>query len=119
MGSRFVLLVDDEVEAIETLAAVLTSRGHQVALARDGRQALGILEGPRVPDVVLLDLFMPDIDGYELLQRIQRNPRLSGMAVVISTSSPAAAPAGQRVLAKPLDLHEVLRAIENAAPAAD
>jgi CheY-like chemotaxis protein len=65
-----VLVVDDEIDTAETLAEVLTTLGHDVRTAADGTRAL---ETARAfsPDVVLLDLGLPGIDGYEVARRLR------------------------------------------------
>lgn len=68
---RRVLVVDDSVDSAETIAMYLRKRGHRVWLAHDGAQCLDLCEA-RAPDLVLLDLGLPDIDGFEVAERIRR-----------------------------------------------
>jgi two-component system response regulator AtoC len=66
------LLVVDDAEGIRTyLASLLELRGYQVDTAADGRSAIGLIEGGAAPDVVILDVMMPGIDGIETLRRIR------------------------------------------------
>ena len=79
-GNRRVLLVDDNVDSAQTLARLLQLKGHEVHLAHDGIDALGVAR--KVPiDVFLLDLGLPHMDGYELIERL-RSSRGSGVLYV-------------------------------------
>src|SRR5262245_21524733 len=66
---KSILLVDDEADVALGLAALLRARGYEVELARDGLEALGRLEHAPLPDLVLLDYEMPQLDGEEVLAR--------------------------------------------------
>ena len=68
--ARRVLIADDNRDAAETLAVVLRLEGHDVVVAHDGRAALALFEHHR-PDVALLDVGMPELDGYEVARRIR------------------------------------------------
>jgi two-component system response regulator AtoC len=69
---RFRVLVVDDAEGIRTyLANLLELKGYEVDTVEDGRRALAFLEGGAAPDVVILDVMMPGIDGIETLRRIR------------------------------------------------
>jgi CheY-like chemotaxis protein len=70
---RRVLIVDDDAEGREALRALLEVWGHQVEVAENGERGLELTLKAR-PDVVLLDLGMPDLDGYEVARRIRAAP---------------------------------------------
>jgi PAS domain S-box-containing protein len=72
-GRRRVLVVDDNVDAARTLQALLRELGHDVEVAHDGGSALAAARERR-PEVVLLDLNMPDMDGVELARTLRRQP---------------------------------------------
>jgi two-component system, sensor histidine kinase len=72
LPSRRILIVDDSRDGGESLAMLLRVLGAEVALAHSGRQALDVLDGFK-PDVVLLDIGMPGMDGYEVARRIRAN----------------------------------------------
>jgi two-component system response regulator AtoC len=75
--SRRILVVDDAESIRSYLANLLEIKGYEVDTAEDGRSALTLLEGGAAPDVVILDVMMPGIDGLETLRRIRRfNPKL-------------------------------------------
>ncbi len=75
---RRVLVVDDNVDAARTLAALLGSLGHQVTVAHDGPSALDAAR-EQPPDVVLLDLNMPGMDGVQLARELRRLPQLESV----------------------------------------
>ena len=81
---RNVLVVDDNRDAAETLAALLNMMGHSAPVANDGRQALRMLPS-LMPDVVFLDLGMPGMSGYEVAAAIRQDARLAGIRLVALT----------------------------------
>ena len=86
---KTVLLVDDEHAIIDALSGILEDEGFRVVTAGNGREAIERLEsnGP-LPDVALVDVMMPVMDGRELLQRIQGDPRWSHIPVVMMSAVP-------------------------------
>ncbi len=86
-----VLIADDEPDALQLFGRMLASSGrrYRVLLARDGREALQILRECR-PDVILLDLIMPNMDGFQLLERRRSDPALRGIPVIIVSAQDAA-----------------------------
>jgi CheY-like chemotaxis protein len=78
---RRILLVDDNRDAAESLAEVLKQDGHEVSIAHDGIAALSLAETWR-PEVVLLDIGMPGMSGYEVARRIRKQP--GGHAIVLA-----------------------------------
>ena len=81
---RSVLVVDDNRDAAETLAALLNMMGHRAPVANDGRQALRMLPS-LMPDVVFLDLGMPGMSGYDVAAAIRQDARLAGIRLVALT----------------------------------
>jgi CheY-like chemotaxis protein len=83
---RRILVVDDNLDAAESLAALLRHMGHDVQVARDGRAAL---EAARMnsPQLVLLDLGMPGVDGYGVVQRLRRENGFDAVPFVAVTGS--------------------------------
>ncbi len=80
-----ILLVEDSEPAIIQMTDVLTSHGYRVQVARDGREALEQIEQV-VPDAMILDLMMPEVDGFEVLDSIRRHERTSHLPVLILTA---------------------------------
>jgi signal transduction histidine kinase len=81
---RRILVADDNADALESLAALLTLNGHEVYRAQDGQIALQAAER-YLPDVALLDIGMPHLDGYEVARRIRSHPWGQGMLLVALT----------------------------------
>jgi CheY-like chemotaxis protein len=79
-----VLIVDDNVDAAESLALFLRVKGHQTVAAHAGLEALA-RAGNWHPDVMLLDIGLPDIDGYEVCRRVRAEPWGRAMAVLAIT----------------------------------
>ena len=79
-----VLIADDDLAAAETLAAFVTSKGSTVYLAHDGAMALR-MGADLQPDVILLDISMPGMNGYETCRQLRANPRSAGAFIVALT----------------------------------
>jgi CheY-like chemotaxis protein len=107
-----VLVVEDEKESRETLCELLELEGYQVRSATNGREALETLtaSGDEIC-IVLLDLFMPVMDGWQVIDQLRADGRLASTNIVIITSAPHRAPSGLPVFEKPLDLDKVIRAV--------
>ncbi len=80
-----VLIVDDDPSARETLVAILEGEGYDLQQAKDGIQALRMLEQLQ-PDVILLDVMMPRMDGFEVCRRIRATPQLAEVPIIMLTA---------------------------------
>jgi CheY-like chemotaxis protein len=80
-----VLVVDDDDNVRALYADALKEAGHMVALAVDGADALHQLQGGSIPCVVLTDVRMPRMDGWELSRAVARDPELASIPVVLVT----------------------------------
>jgi CheY-like chemotaxis protein len=111
-----ILVVDDEALIAMALEAELEDAGYGVVTAANGRQGLERLaEAPR-PDLVLLDMMMPVMNGPEMVAAMAANPDLRGIPVIILSSLPEAAVRARAngaavILRKPYTAEEVLGAI--------
>ncbi len=84
LPSRRILIVDDSRDGGESLAMLLRVLGAEVSLAHSGRAALDCINSFR-PDVVLLDIGMPGMDGYEVARRIRANPNHRHISLIALT----------------------------------
>jgi CheY-like chemotaxis protein len=109
----FVLVVEDETESRETLRDLLELEGYEVRTAANGREAMDLLNtsGDRVC-IMLLDLFMPVMDGWQVIDQLRADGRLGKTQVLIITSAAYKAPTDIPVLEKPLDLDKVMSAVQ-------
>lgn len=80
-----ILIIDDSPSARETLIALLEKENHELHLAEDGFQALQML-GTLKPDLILLDVMMPGLDGFEVCRRIRTTPGLAEVPIIILTA---------------------------------
>ena len=120
-SSMRVLVVEDSIDSAETMGELITRWGHEVQLAHDGASALTIARTFR-PQVILLDIGLPDIDGYAVAQRL-RGEDLGGEILVALTGyaeakdRTRARQAGfDRHLTKPVEPDDLLRAPPHGAP---
>jgi HAMP domain-containing protein/CheY-like chemotaxis protein/signal transduction histidine kinase len=115
---RSVLVVDDDVRNIFALSSVLERRGMKVLTASTGREAIAILESTPGLAIVLMDIMMPEMDGYQTMQVIRRNSALRRLPIIALT---AKAMKGDRekcleagasdYLAKPVNTEQLLAAL--------
>ena len=111
MAGKTVLVVDDDMRSAFALSKVLRSKGLKVLIAQDGAKALKQLEGQDRIDLVLMDIMMPGMDGYQTMSQIRQNPRFTRLPIIALT---AKAMSGDRVkclqagaddyMAKPVDV---------------
>ena len=86
MAKPKVLIVDDESDITETLAYILQAKGFRPTIAYDGMECLKKIS-EEIPDMVLLDLKMPAMDGYEVCQTMRNGVKTKAIPVIILTSS--------------------------------
>jgi DNA-binding response OmpR family regulator len=80
--SKSILIADDEPNIVLSLEFLLQEAGYQVHVARDGQETLQFLK-QEVPDLILLDVMLPRVSGFDVCQRIRENPAWSGIRVVM------------------------------------
>lgn len=109
------LLVDDEYGILEVVAELLRAEGYHVRTAGDGREALQALAA-EIPDVAVIDLMMPGMNGLALIEAMRGDPRLSRVPVIMITAAPRAVPpavlAHVQLLAKPFEVDVLLAALD-------
>ncbi|MET0403274.1 MAG: response regulator [Cystobacter sp.] len=106
------LIVDDEVAILEALTDILSVEGYEVATAANGAEGLQQV-GRNRPDLILLDLMMPVMDGQEMLRRLKDDPALRTIPVVVMSAGRVtkAELQGSQFLAKPFELDDLLETI--------
>ena len=119
-GGRRVVVIDDNVDAAQSLAAVLDLLGFKVSVAFDGNTGLALAERDR-PDAVICDIAMPGMDGYEVAHRLARNERVKAAKRIAITGFAdrhdriKAFEAGfEEHLTKPVDLPALLSALRGS-----
>jgi putative two-component system response regulator len=115
---KTILVVDDEPGIANGLAAALQNWGYKTFAALDGKKALDSVKD-HMPDLVLLDVSMPKMDGFEVLKRLKENVQTSHISVIMLTAKTelpdklkAAGLHAQDYLTKPVELEKVKQAVE-------
>jgi DNA-binding response OmpR family regulator len=120
-----VLVVEDNVDAGDSLSMLLRLYGHEVRLARTGQKALDMASASR-PDVVLLDIGLPGIDGYQVAQRLREDPAFEDVILCGLTGHTPSESDRQRqqqtgfdhYYVKPVSLEKLLALFRTVTPAA-
>ena len=112
---KTILVVDDELATRESLRMIL-KRNYDLLLAASGEEALGMLE-TRQPDLILLDIIMPGIDGMETLKRIKEKNRKQQVVMITATKTVKTAVEAMKLgafdyLTKPFDVNEITHVVE-------
>jgi DNA-binding response OmpR family regulator len=118
--AKRVLVVDDNVDVIKMVGLMLESVGYEIIAAQSGEQAL-VKAQTEKPDVVILDIMMPDMDGYEVCRRLRANPNTSHLPILMFTAkaTPSDKLAGFQAgaddyLTKPVHPAELIARVEAA-----
>ena len=113
-----VLVVDDDPDLLTLVELQLRHHGHDVATANGGEQALAHVEANGRPDVAVLDVAMPGMNGFELLETLRKRPATAGLPAVFLSArvSPRDVDKGRSLdalyLTKPYVMHALLEAID-------
>jgi CheY-like chemotaxis protein len=116
-SKKNLLIVEDNPIEREGLAAVLRAEGYGVISAANGKEALDRLQGTLTPDIVLLDMLMSEVDGWQLLKLLKQRPEIMSLPVIIVTGLDIATPEWARSLGaaglvrKPIDLEQLKDAL--------
>ncbi|HET7755016.1 MAG TPA: response regulator [Anaeromyxobacteraceae bacterium] len=113
MPLREALVVDDDPENRGALAQLLEAHGYTVRQAENGRIALAMI-AEHAPGILLLDLEMPVLGGWEVLASLQRTSTLQAIRVVVVSGR---APSGVSFMRKPFEVNELLGMLGPASPA--
>jgi HAMP domain-containing protein/CheY-like chemotaxis protein len=116
--ARSVLLVDDDARNIFALSSMLERRGMRVLTATTGKEAIAILESTPDVAIVLMDIMMPEMDGYQTMQEIRKNNRLRRLPIIALTAKAmkgdrekCVAAGASDYLAKPVNTEQLLAAL--------
>jgi CheY-like chemotaxis protein len=110
-----VLIVEDDADLREMMVQILSLEGVDAATATNGREALDYLRRTDIPDLILLDLMMPVMDGWEFQRERRRDPLLAEVPVVVLSAldeKRAADAATNGFLKKPLDFDRLLQIVK-------
>lgn len=81
----YILVVDDNKENLKVISGYLREKGYKLALAFDGKNALKILDDNKI-DLILLDVMMPEMDGYEVCEKIKQNVATTDIPIIFITA---------------------------------
>jgi len=111
---KTVLVVDDELDIAEAVKSILEDEGYHVVVCANGREALQRLDQTR-PDLAIIDIMMPVMNGFETIKAIRRHPDFGGLPVLImSAIDPSMKPSewdSAGFLKKPFSLKELLERV--------
>ncbi|MCA1841915.1 MAG: response regulator [Actinobacteria bacterium] len=114
MSDCRVLVVEDDLDSREAMIDLLAVEGYDVCGARDGKEALEVLRGGKFqPDVIVLDLYMPSMNGQELRAALQAEARWKHIPVIVCTGTLSAPPqpGAFDTLEKPIDVDALLAVV--------
>lgn len=118
-----ILVIDDSLTVRELINLVLTSAGFQVRLAEDGAAALTEMKA-RKPDLILTDFHMPNLGGFDLIQRVRAMPRLKRVPILVLTNEAAPlekertrAAGANGWIVKPFNPAQLIDAVRRVLPA--
>ena len=121
MGQKKVLVVEDESAVRSLLSLVLETRDYAVVTAEDGQQALVKVQTER-PDAILLDLMLPHIDGFSVIEALYHDARSARIPIIVMSAGHRLEMLGTRgvraFLSKPFDVDGLLRALDDALASA-
>jgi two-component system alkaline phosphatase synthesis response regulator PhoP len=81
----YIMVVDDDPDMLDSITTVLKSRPYRLQTARDGRQCMEMI-GKRIPDLLILDLLMPKMDGFAVIRELRKNPRFAELPIMVLTA---------------------------------
>jgi CheY-like chemotaxis protein len=115
-----ILSVEDDQRSLEALAELLRYDGYAIVSARNGREALDRLADSPRPGLILLDLSMPVMDGWEFRRQQRSDPALAGIPVIVTAALVSAAPTGVMAVApKPVDMNKLRELIAKYIKSSD
>ena len=117
-GSAKILVVDDDAGSLAALADVLSMEGYAVTTMSNGREALEHLQTPEAPPaLIILDLFMPVMDGWQFLAEMKTDAKLAQLRIpVVVVTALNAKVEADAIIRKPIDLERLLHTIGALLP---
>ena len=120
---KTILIVDDEYDILMSLELLFSMEGFKVLLTYNGKQAIESLQSTPYPDVILSDIMMPELDGYELLKAVKANPKWDKIPFILTSAAPLNQARMKETclvpfVSKPFDIFQLLSTIEEAMKAA-
>jgi CheY-like chemotaxis protein len=115
-----VLVVEDDQDTRQSLVELLVFEGYEAAGAADGPEALALLQSGRfAADVVVLDVYMPGMNGQQVRAALQSDPRFAHLPIILCTGTTplAAAPGAFDTLQKPFDVDALLAVVQRGCSA--
>jgi len=116
---RRILVVDDNIDAALVLSMCLSACGHETAVAYDGREGIDLAESFE-PEIIFLDLGMPQMSGYEVATELRRRPKLAGVYIAAltgwndpKTREKVLAAGFDKHMTKPAVMDEVLELVDH------
>jgi CheY-like chemotaxis protein len=106
-----VIVADDEEASRATTEDLLSDAGYLVLAARNGDEALSRMRGITGPAVAVVDLVMPGMDGFDLINKIVKDPDLKRIPIIVVTGQIREPVGAARVLRKPLKVNDLLKAV--------
>ncbi len=109
-----ILVVEDDEDAREAMVALLQMKGYRAVPAGNGKEALDYLRQAPVPDLILLDLWMPVMDGWQFRSEQVKDPRLAEIPVIVVTAlSDRTDVDADEIIAKPVDVDHLLTTVSH------
>lgn len=109
-----ILVVEDDEDAREAMVALLQMKGYRVVPAGNGKEALDYLHKAPVPDLIILDLWMPVMDGWQFRSEQTKDPRLAEIPVIVVTAlSDRADVEANEIIIKPVDVNRLLTTVSH------
>lgn len=106
-----VLIVEDDDDIREVVASALEAEGFQVYQAETGARALELLKEVPHPSLILADLMMPVMNGWDLIKALSQDDRLATLPVVVISALDSDEPQGFRRIKKPFDIDELVKIV--------
>src|SRR6266536_5230894 len=106
-----VLVVEDDEDIREGVASALESEGFQVFCAENGARALEVLREMPHPSLILADLMMPVMDGWQLIRALSNDDRFATLPLVVVSAMDERSPEGVRHVKKPIELDDLIKIV--------